>query len=218
MITVYGFGRVNPKVIGETRDLRVEWALEETELPYTIKPLDHTAGELDGPEYSQIAPFNQIPVIDDQGFVISESGAILLYIADKSGKLMPIDPQGRARVAQWCLAALNTVEMPLMGIFFNDAFGDGKQAKSREGMVKVVDRHFSNLERRLDGREWIASDEFSVADILLAHVLRGARKQDFIEPYPKLKAYRDRAFARPAWRRAVARYAEALNADPAQID
>ena len=67
MITLYGFGRVHRQVIGETRDLRAQWALEETGLPYRVHGLDHTGGELDGPAYSRISCFHQVPVIDDEG-------------------------------------------------------------------------------------------------------------------------------------------------------
>ena len=105
MITLYGFRRIFRAGIGETKDLRVEWALQETGLPYRVHGLDHTAGELDSPAYGEISPFHQAPAIDDDGFVVAESGAALLYIAEKAGKLIPADFQGRMRVTQWCFAA-----------------------------------------------------------------------------------------------------------------
>ena len=114
MITVYGFGRVHMKVSGEPRVLRVEWALEETGLPYRVRPLDHTGGELNGDAYSRISPFHQIPVVDDNGFVVAESAAILLYLAEKAGKLIPDDVAGRTRVTQWCFAALTTVDTSIV--------------------------------------------------------------------------------------------------------
>jgi glutathione S-transferase len=73
MITLYGFGRVHEKVIGETRDLRAQGALEETGLPYRVRPLDHTGGELNTEEYRRLSPFQQIPVIDDDDFIVAES-------------------------------------------------------------------------------------------------------------------------------------------------
>jgi glutathione S-transferase len=123
MITLYGFGRIFRAGIGETKDLRVEWVLQETGLPYRVHGLDHTAGELDSPAYSKISPFHQAPVIDDDGFVVAESGAAVLYIAEKAGKLIPADFEGRIRVTQWCLAALNTVEPPLALIALDDIAG-----------------------------------------------------------------------------------------------
>jgi glutathione S-transferase len=84
-------------------------------------------------------------------------------------------------------------------------------------MVKEAGRWLDGLERRLDGREWIACADFTVADILLASVLREIRKTDLIDPYPRLKAYYARALARPAWQRALSLYAERLGVTVADI-
>ena len=218
MITLYGFGRVHREVIGETRDLRAQWALEETELPYRVHALDHTGGELDGPAYSRISCFHLVPVIDDGGFIVAESAAVLLYLAEKAGKLIPSDFEGRMRVVQWCFAAVATVERPLMEIQLIDKFGGGEGAESRRAeMVKEAGRWLDGLERRLDGREWIACADFTVADILLATVLREIRKTDLIHPYPRLKAYYARALARPAWQRTLDSYSERLGVTVADI-
>lgn len=218
MITLYCFGRVFRPVIGETRDLRAQWALEETGLPYRVHGLDHTAGELDGPAYSRIGCFHLVPVIDDEGFIVAESAAVLLYLAEKAGKLIPPDFEGRTRVVQWCFAALTTVERPLMEIQLIDKFGGGEGAENRRAeMVKQAGRWFDGLERRLDGRDWIACADFTVADILLASVLREIRKTDLIDPYPRLKAYYERAQARPAWERTLNSYSERLGVTVADI-
>jgi glutathione S-transferase len=87
MITVYGFGRTFPESHGETKDLRAQWALEKIGLPYRVHALDHTGGELDGDAYSRISPFHQVPVIDDDGFVVAESAAVVLYLAEKASRL-----------------------------------------------------------------------------------------------------------------------------------
>ena len=71
MITLYGFGNIFPAGRGETKDLRVQWALEEVGLPYRVHALDHTGGECDGDAYGWISPFRQVPVIDDDGFVVA---------------------------------------------------------------------------------------------------------------------------------------------------
>src|SRR4051795_9939306 len=113
MITLYCFGNIFPAGRGETKDLRAQWALEETGLPYRVHALDHSAGELDGEAYSRISPFHQVPVIDDDGFVVAESAAVVLYIAEKAGKLIPSDFAGRTRVVQWCFAAVGTIEPTL---------------------------------------------------------------------------------------------------------
>lgn len=105
MITVDGCGRVHDKVIGETRDLRARWALEEAGLAYRVHGVDHTGGEHTGEAYGEKSCFSQIPAIEDAGFILSESAAILLYLAEKSGRLIPQDVEGRSRVRQWCLPA-----------------------------------------------------------------------------------------------------------------
>jgi glutathione S-transferase len=85
MLELYGFARVNRGAHGNTRDLRVLWALEESGLPYEIVGLDHPRHDLDSPAYRALNPFGQIPAIDDDGVVVTESGAILLYLARKTG-------------------------------------------------------------------------------------------------------------------------------------
>lgn len=211
MITLYGFGTIFPEGHGETKDLWAQWALEETGLPYRVHALDHTAGELDGEAYSRISPFHQAPVIDDDGFVVAESAAIVLYLAEKAGKLIPGDVQGRTRVVQWCFAAVSTVGPTLVCIDMLGIFDSGKAApKLHDGVHQVADRFFGDVERRLQDREWIACADFTVADIMMSGVLRGIRKTDMLAPFPRLKAYDERCHARPAWQRTLELYAERL--------
>ena len=218
MITLYGFGRVHRGMIGEARDMRVQWALEETGLPYRVHALDYIAGELDGPAYSRLSYFHQVPVIDDDGFIVGESGAVLLYIAEKAGKLIPADLAGRTRVMQWCFAALATVERPLFELTMIDIGMRGEGAReARATLVKEASRWFDGLERRLNGREWIACAEFTVADILLATVLREVSNTDLMAQYPQLKAYYARALARPAWQRTRSLCAERQGVTVADI-
>jgi glutathione S-transferase len=211
MITLYGFGTIFPEGIGETKDLRAQWALEETGLPYRVHALDHTGGELDGDAYTRISPFRQVPVIDDDGFVVAESAAIVLYLAEKAGKLIPGDVQGRFRVIQWCFAAVGTVEPTLVCNDFIEIFDSGKAAqKIRAGVRSIAGRWLGGLERRLENREWIACADFTAADLMMASVLRGIRKTDLMEPFSSVKAYYQRCQARPAWQRTLGLYAERL--------
>ena len=212
MVTLYGFGRIFPEGRGETKDLRAQWALEELGLPYRVHALDHTAGELDGDVYTRISPFRQAPVIDDDGFVVTESAAIVLYLAEKAGKLIPGDVQGRTRVVQWCFAAVGTVEPTLTCLDVIEIFDSDKSAyKVGAEVRKLAGRWLGGVERRLDGREWIACADFTVADIMMAGVLRTIRKTDLMDPFPKVKAYYDRCRARPAWERTLALYAERMD-------
>jgi glutathione S-transferase len=211
VITLYGFGTIFPEGHGETKDLRAQWALEEIGLPYRVHALDHTAGELDGEAFSRISPFHQAPVIDDDGFVVAESAAVVLYLAEKAGKLIPADVQGRTLVTQWCFAAVSTVAPILMCIEVIEIFDAGEAARKLVPEVRKLARRFlGDVERRLEDREWIACAEFTVADILMANVLRGVRKTDLMDPFPRIKAYYERCHARPAWQRALGLYAERL--------
>lgn len=211
MITLYGFGTIFPEGRGETKDLRAQWALEELGLPYRVHALDHTGGELDGEAYGRISPFRQVPVIDDDGFVVAESAAVVLYLAGKAGKLIPNDVQGRTRVMQWCFAASSTVEPTLLCLDLMGMFDPGKAAPKLHAEVRnIAGRWLGGLERRLEGREWMACAEFTVADIMMACVLRGIRKSDLMEPFPAVKTYFERCQARPAWQRTLGLYAERL--------
>jgi glutathione S-transferase len=207
MITLYGFGRIFPEGRGETKDMRAQWALEETGLPYRVHALDHTGGELDGEAYSRISPFHQAPVIDDDGFIVAESAAVVLYVAEKAGALIPGDVQGRTRVVQWCFAAVGTIEPTFTSMDVVEIFDSGNH-KLKAEVRKLAGRWLGDLERRLDGREWIACAEFTAADIMMAGVLRNIRKTDLMEPFPRIKAYYERCVARPAWQRTLGLYAE----------
>ncbi|QSQ18302.1 glutathione S-transferase family protein [Myxococcus landrumensis] len=214
MLTLYGFGRVNSKVVGVTRDLRVLWALEELGVPYEVHGVDHPAGELRSETFLRMNPFAQVPVLDDEGFVLTESAAILLYLAEKTGRLIPTDFQGRAQVTRWCFAALSTVELPLSQILMIDLIGasDPTGAQRRPGLVKYAERVLGALEVWLEEREYLVGGEFTVADILMATVLREVRNAGVLEGFPKVSAYRDRCEARPAWLRTLDAYVKRLGA------
>jgi glutathione S-transferase len=216
MITLYAFKRIFPAGIGETKDLRAQWALEETGLPYRVQGLDHGAGDLDRDAYSRISPFHQVPVIDDDGFVVAESAAIALYLAEKSGKLIPPDVQGRTRVTQWCFAAVATVDPTLTSLDIVEIFDENNHALKAQ-VKSLAGRWLTDVERRLDGRAWIACDEFTAADLMMAGVLRNVRKTDLLAPFPKTKAYYERCIARPAWQRTLALYAERLGVNVEDI-
>ena len=211
MITLYGFGRIFPEGIGETKDLWAQWALEESGLPYRVHALDHGAGDLDSEAYSRISPFHQVPVIDDDGFVVAESAAVVLYIAEKAGKLIPSDVQGRTRVVQWCFAAVATIWPTFTCLDLIEIFDRDKTAGTvKTETLKLAARWLQDLERRLEGRSWIACDEFTVADIMMASVLRGGRNTGLMENFPQIESYYARCQARPAWQRTLGLYAERL--------
>ena len=213
MLKLYGFSKVNAVARGNTRDLRVLWALEEMHIPFELAGMNHPAHELDTAAYRERSPFAQIPAIDDDGVVLSESAAIVVYLAKKSGQLIPADLAGEAQVVRWCFAAMNTVEPPLLSLMVLDWMADGGCGKYREFLVGWCNRVLTNLEAWFSDRAFVATTGFTVADILMAHVLLSGIKDDgLIAPYPKLVAYRERCLARPAWKRTIEAYCARVEA------
>lgn len=205
MLKLYGFARVNEVARGNTRDMRVLWALEELGMPYEIVGMDHPNHDLDSPAYRELNPFGQIPVIDDDGVVVSESGAILLYLARKSGKLMPRELAGEAQVLRWCFTALTTIELPVLSLWFVNLCG-GKDSQPSEALHGWAEMRLKQLDGWLQSREFIATDEFTVADILMTHVLDIGTPREMLNQYPNLLAYRARCTERPAWKKTVEAY------------
>jgi glutathione S-transferase len=207
MITMYGFKRVRDFVIGETRDLRALWALEETGLPYLVHGLDYIEGDTKSDDYRRISPFNQVPVIDDDGFIVAETGAIVIYIAEKAGMLIPDDLKGRSLVTQWCFTALSTIEPTLLQIQVIDGGGEeATGALRRPALVVQAKEKLSVLEKQMSGRRYLAGHDFSVADIMMTTILREIRKTDLIGQFPALNDYFARCQARPAWLRTLRAY------------
>jgi glutathione S-transferase len=203
MITVTAFKWVPPFAVGLVRDLRVRWALEEAGIPYEVKLLGQ--GDGDAPAYRAIQPWGQVPVIEEDGLTLFESGAILIYLADRSEALAPKDPAGRAKAIQWVLAALNSVEPHLTNLFGVDVFHkDQEWAKLRRPSQEEFTRmKLASLARRLQGREWL-EDRFTIGDIAMGCVLNFLQHTDIVTADPVLGPYLARCKARPAFQKALA--------------
>ena len=207
MLKLYGFSKVNAGARGHTRDLRALWALEEMQLPFEAVGMDHPAHDLSTDTYRQFSPFEQIPSMNDDGLILSESAAIMIYLAKKSGRLIPGDLAGEMQVVRWCFAAMNSVEPPLLSLMVLDWTADAGCSKHRVFLVGWVNRVLTNLERWLADRAYIATNEFTVADILMAHVLSsGIKDESLLAQYTRVVLYRDRCLARPAWKRTIDAY------------
>jgi glutathione S-transferase len=205
MLEIYGFARVNKGARGNTRDLRVLWAVEEMGLAYEIVGMDHPNHDLDSPSYRALNPFGQLPAIRDDGVVVTESGAILLYLARKHRKLLPEDLAGEAQVLRWSVAALNTIEVPVLSLWFINLTG-GKGTKPSEALYDWADKRLGQLDGWLANRQFIATDDFTVADILMTHVLGGGTDPNLLKPYANILAYRARCMDRPAWKKTLDAY------------
>ncbi|HXY76746.1 MAG TPA: glutathione S-transferase N-terminal domain-containing protein [Steroidobacteraceae bacterium] len=145
---------------------KVSIALEEMGLPYEVRMIDFSTLEQRADWYVKLNPNGRIPTLDDDGFIIFESGAILIYLAEKTGKFLPKDVQGRSRVIQWLMFQMSGVG-PMMGQLnvFARYFPEKIQS-AIERYQREVTRLFGVLDRQLATHEYIAGD-YSIADIAL---------------------------------------------------
>lgn len=216
MITLTAFKWVPPFAQGLVRDLRVRWALEEAGVPYQQKLLGW--GENDTPEYRAIQPWGQVPVIEDEGLVLFESGAILLHIAEPSRVLCPPDPDGLAKMRQWVFAALNSVEPHVQNLAAIDLFyAEEAWAKARRPGAEAFARmKLASLARRLDGRDYL-EDRFTAGDLMMVTVLRNLRHTTIVSDDPVLGPYVARCEARPAFKTALAAQLAVFTAHAPQL-
>ena len=187
---------------GFVRDLRPRWAFEEVGEQYEVALIDNAKT----PEHRRFQPFGQVPTYQDDEVEMFESGAIVLRIAERAGKLIPDDPAARSRAIQWLASALNSVEPWVMALAINDVFeADREWSKARHGKV-VEDLHgrLHDLEAALGDKTWIDGDMFTVGDLMLIAVLGGLRGTGQLDHFPRLAAYVARGEARPAHRKAMA--------------
>lgn len=180
---------------GFVRDLRLRWACEEAGLDYEVRTVP-----FDGRETNHLdrQPFGQVPYLDDGGLKIFESGAGLLHLAGKSEALMPRDPAGEAETLQWTIAALNSIEMVSVPWWFMTITGGDTQA-----LTGWLQQRLGHIERELGEREWLAAGRFTVADLLMADILRVEKVRAFGDR-PATEAYVARVTERPAFKRALA--------------
>ena len=213
MVKVYVFKSLPPFLWGYTRDIRALWALEECGIAYETIGLDcGPKGLADETWFEEISPFKQVPVIDDNGYVLTESGAILLYLAEKSGKLIPHDLQGRAQVYRWAITSLNNIEPFSLPVLFADLQGDSNPHMKalRPWNVEILSRFFGPLNERLKTNPFVTGSDFTVADIVLTCVLRELRQTEVLKTYPHLESYRLRCEARPAFVKVLREYEDRL--------
>lgn len=194
-LTIWTYDWVPEGPRGFVRDLRLRWACEEAGLSYAVRTI-----AFDDRETNHLAqqPFGQIPFLKDDGVALFESGAGLLHLARKSEKLMPRDPAGEAQTLQWTIAALNSIEMVTVPWWFLKITG-----AENDGLTGWMGKRLDQLERVLSEREWLAAGRFTVADLLMADVLRVSKVRAFGDR-PATEAFVTRATGRPAFRKAQA--------------
>jgi glutathione S-transferase len=200
MITISAFRWVPPFAQGQVRDLRVRWALEEAGLPYKTRLLEQ--GDQDKPEYRALQPFGQVPIFEQDGQVLFESGAIVLHVGERSETLLPKDAGARGRATQWLIAALNSIEPHIMNVATLELFyADQEWAKLRRpGAREFAAHRLRSLAAALGDKPYLDGERFTAGDLMMTTVLRII--PDLVVD-PRLTAYVERCTARPAFRRAL---------------
>jgi glutathione S-transferase len=203
MITISAFRWVPDFARGQVRDLRARWALEEAGLPYRTRLLEQ--GDQDKPDYRALQPFGQVPILEEGGLVVFESGAIVLYIGERSETLLPRDPGARARATQWLVAALNSIEPFVMNVASIDLFYATEEwAKLRRpGAVEFVQRRLAALSKSLGDEPYLDGGRFTAGDLMMTTVLRILNHTDIVTSDRRLAAYIERCTTRPAFQRAL---------------
>lgn len=202
MITLYTWGTPNGR--------KVSIALEELGLAYEVKPIDITRDAQFSPEFLALNPNHKIPVIidsdgpDGKPITMIESGAILLYLADKTGHLIPDDPRERCETHQWLMFQMGSVG-PMLGQAHHFLrFAPDVIPYAIDRYSKEAARIYAVLNTRLAGRDWLAGSAYSIADIasypwLARHEWQGID----LARYPEVKRWFDSIAARPAVQRGM---------------
>ena len=187
---------------GYVRDLRVRWALEEAGLAYEVVLVDPPTQA--SVAYRQWQPFGQVPAYRDDAVEMFESGAIVLHIAQMSETLAPRDAAGRARVATWVLAALNSIEPHAQNLVSLDVFHAGEAwIEARRPQARaILDGRLASLSQWLGDKDYL-EDRFTAGDLIMTTVLRELVDCGALAAFPNLDAYRRRCEGRPAFGRAL---------------
>src|SRR6185437_3321959 len=180
MIQISAFKWVPEFARGQVRDLRVRWALEEAGLPYQSRLLEQ--GEQDKADYRALQPFGQVPILQEDGLVLFESGAIVLHVGERSEALLPKEAGARARATQWLIAALNSIEPFAMNLALIDSFYANEEwAKLRRpGAVAFVEKRLAALSKSLGNKPFLDGDRFTGGDLMMTTVLRILKHTDIV--------------------------------------
>ncbi|MGI4850276.1 MAG: glutathione S-transferase family protein [Janthinobacterium lividum] len=188
---------------GVARDMRVRWALEEVGQACLVRQVSFAA--LKQPAHLALHPFGQIPVYEEGGLVLFESGAIVLHLAEHHPGLLSTEPDARMRAIMWMFAALNTVEPPIVELEMTGLLEAGQPwyPQRLPAVQQRVRVRLAELSRRLGDAPWL-DGAFSAGDLMMVMVLLRVKDTGMLEDYPNLWNYLARGEARPAYQRAFA--------------
>ena len=184
-----------------TRSVRARWTLQELGVDFDAITVNLMVGDQKRPEFLAINPAGKVPVLVDGDLVLTESVAIVVYLADKypASGFLPKDAEGRASAMRWLLFTATELEQPLWRISKHTAiFPENKRLPADVGlareeftaMAEIIDRHMID-------REFVVGDSATVADFVLAYTLDWAQLVGLLDPWPRLEGYMLRMYDRP---------------------
>ena len=184
-----------------TRSIRARWILQELGLDFEAISVDLPARQHCGAEFLELNPAGKVPVLVDGDLVLSESVAIVLYLAEKypEGGFIPADPQLRAETYRWILFTVTELEQPLWRISKHTALFPEEQRIPAD--VALARREFlpmaAVLEKHMKGRAYVVGESLTAADFIVAYTLDWANLDELLGECPNLRAYLERMYARP---------------------
>lgn len=184
-----------------TRSIRARWMLQELGIDFEAISVSLPTGAHRSPEYLEINPAGKVPALIDGDLTLTESGAIVLYLAEKYAErgFIPTDPRERAELYRWTLFAITELEQPLWRIARHTTlYAEHERLPADVGLAR---RDFTAmaavLEIHMQGRTFVAGERMSAADIIVAYTLDWAGEAGLLEDFPTLRAYMERLYARP---------------------
>ncbi|AFK53962.1 glutathione S-transferase family protein [Tistrella mobilis] len=184
---------------------KISIALEELGLPYTVRPVNIGAGDQFQPDFLKFSPNNKMPaIIDPEGpegrpISIFESGAILIYLAEKTGRLMPADPRGRYAVLEWLMFQMGGIGPMLGQAHHFRQYAPEKIQYAIDRYTNEAGRLYNVLDKRLSETDWVAGDDYSIADIaIFPWIVPHERQGQSFDERPHLKRWYETMKARPA--------------------
>ena len=184
-----------------TRSIRVRWTLQELGVPFEAVTIDMMAGEQRSAEFLEINPAGKLPALVDGDFVLTESIAIVLYLAEKypAKELVPADLHQRAQFYRWLLFTTTELEQPLWRIArHSNIYPKDKRLPAEVELARADFAPMAQVvEDHMRGREFLVGDHVTVADFVLAYTLDWAKLVRLLDGFPTLDAYLEAMYARP---------------------
>jgi glutathione S-transferase len=195
-----------------TRSIRARWTLQELGVDFEGVTVNMRAGEHRSPQFLAINPAGKLPALVDGDLVLTESAAIVWYLAEKYRKFLPADLAGRAEVNRWLLFTVTELEQPLWRIARNrNLYPEAQRLAADIPLASQDFRAMADVaEKHMAGRKFVVGEEATIADFVLAYTLDWANEVQLLDRCPQLVAYMERMYARPKAPKRIAQLRAAL--------